>query len=99
MIGAALVAAALLASPALAQQQGTLAPGAKVEVTTDTSGFNSFSFEHDGKKTVVMKLIGPDDTKEISVDPNQKVGFARPYHGKKVTIVNGGDVEVRYQVD
>jgi hypothetical protein len=100
MMAVALTAIVLAISvPALAETKGTLAPGAKVEVATDADGFNSFIFEHDGKKTVVMQLIGPDDTKEIPVDPNQKVGFSRPYHGKKVTIVNTGDVEVRYEVN
>jgi hypothetical protein len=99
MVGAALVALALLAGSAAAgEQKGTLAPGAKVEVDTDADSFSSFNFEHDGKKTVVMQIIGPT-TKEIPVDANQKVGHSARYGGKKVTIVNTGDVAVRYEVN
>ena len=99
MITAVLLAAALLAGSALAgEQKGTLAPGAKVEVDTDADSFSSFNFEHDGKKTVVMQIVGPT-TKEISVDANQKVGHSARYGGKKVIIVNTSDVPVRYEVN
>ncbi len=99
MIAALAVTLLGMATPALAQQKGTLAPGAKIEVATDSDSFSSFNFDHDGKKSVVVQIVGPANTKEITVDSNQKVGYSGKYGGKKVIIVNTGDVEVRYEVN
>jgi hypothetical protein len=99
MIALALAAALVWVTPAAAQQKGTLAPGASVEVATDADSFTSFNIDHDGKKAVAVQIVGPAGTKELTVEPNQKVGYSGKYAGKKVTIVNKGDVAINYDVN
>jgi hypothetical protein len=96
-----------LAVPAFAQQQGVLAPGATVEVETDATGFSSFSFWHDAKKAESVEIVGPGPSgaavgtivKQLTVDPDQRVGYSARYGGKKVKLQNNGDAPVNYSVD
>ncbi len=88
-----------MAPPALAQQKGSLAPGAKVEVETDADSFTSFSFAHEAKKAETVEIVGPASTKQITVEPGQRVGYSAKYAGKKVTLVNKGDVAISYDVN
>jgi len=95
----ALVAVVVLVSmPAVAQQKGVLAPGASVEVDTDADSFSSFSFWHDAKKSVAVEIVGPTN-KQLVVEPEQRVGYAGKYGGKKVKLLNKSDVPLNYSVD
>ena len=88
----------LLTTPAVAQQKGVLAPGASVEVDTDADSFSSFSFWHDSKKSITVEIVGPT-TKQFTVEPDQRIGYSGKYSGKKVKLLNKGDVPVNYSVD
>ncbi|MEO8558026.1 MAG: hypothetical protein ABI439_03110 [Rhodospirillales bacterium] len=99
MIGALSLALVFIVSPAIAQQKGSLAPGAKVEVATDADSFTSFSFSYEAKKAETVEMVGPASTKQITVEPGQRVGYSAKYAGKKVTLVNKGDVAISYDVN
>lgn len=105
---AALLAAIVMgARPALADQDGVLAPGASVEVDTDADSFSSFYFWHDAKKAETVEIIGPGPSgaavgtivKRLTVDPDQRVGYSARYGGKEVKLQNNGDAPVNYKVD
>jgi len=101
-ICAIVLALLLSAGSALAQQQGVLAPGASVEVDTDASSFSSFSFWHDAKKTETVEIVGPGSgavVKQLTIEPDQRIGYSAKYAGKKVKLLNKGDAPVNYQVD
>ncbi len=102
-VGTVLAAIVMGAGLALADQQGVLAPGASVEVDSDADSFSSFFFWHDAKKSETVEVIGPGASgtvvKQLTIDPNQRVGYSASYHGKKVKLQNKGDAPVNYKVD
>lgn len=102
-IAAVLAAIVMGAKPALADQEGVLQPGASVEVDTDADSFSSFYFWHDAKKAETVEVIGPGASgtvvKQLTVEPDQRVGYSASYHGKKVKLQNKGDAPVNYKVD